>query len=151
MARSEASGCQIAHASSAAVASVTSAATTRPADGRQLMGSVPAASWDQVGSRPATKPALTSAIAAGAGMNQVQSRSDWTANTIGTSVTATSAIRLSSQSRRGSGSSARASRTRRRGSRLVALRAAIAQARPSRVVMTNPMMPRSAAICGIQP
>ena len=37
-------------------------------------------------------------------MNQVQSTSDCTANTIGTIVSATIAIRASSQSRRGSGS-----------------------------------------------
>jgi hypothetical protein len=92
-----------------------------------------------------------SAIAAGAGTNQVQSRNDWTPNTTGTSRIVTRAMRLASQSRRIGASSAVAARTMRRGSSPVALSAAIVQVMNSSVVRASPIRPRSAMICGIQP
>ena len=93
VALSEASGCQIAQASSAGGRDRRQRrddARPRRAPAERRRARV-AASLPN-GPRPATKPAASSAITAGAGMNQVQSSSDWTPNTSGTSSTVTSAI-----------------------------------------------------------
>ena len=147
MARSEASGCQIAHASSAAVTSAASAATILRASGRHLMGRSSAAGVARSppsprGPSPARYPAGMSAMTAGSWMNHVQSRSDWMPNTSGTSASVTRAMRSVSQSRRGGGVASPPPRRSGRGTRPVALSAAITQARKSSVVTARPDEPQ---------
>ncbi len=72
-------------------------------------------------------------------------------NTSGTSASVTRAMRSASQSRRGGGVASLPPRRSRRGTRPVALSAAITQARKSSVVTASPTRPRSAIVCGIHP